>query len=1170
MHDVILGFHWGEIGRFLVSAAFLSSLALLFTTWKATGGEHTGGASDDASGSAATSLGQGWARLSTGLWSLKGVTLLAASAILIHLILTHQFQFYYVWNYSSMDLETKYLFSAFYGGQEGSFMLWILISTLFGFGLIRWTRPPYRWPVLFVMAFTQAFLLSMILGWDLGGLKIGASPFRTIAQEMPDAPFLRANPEFVPADGRGLNDLLKSPWMMIHPPILFVGFAMMTIPFAFAIASLWTRTYHEWVRPALPWTLAANVSLLTAIFLGGYWAYETLSFGGYWAWDPVENASLVPWLIGTAGIHTMIIQTRSARAHKASLFFAIFAYILIVYETFLTRSGVLANASVHSFVDLGLYNQLVLFMLAITVLGLGFYVARYREIPSPEKESEILSGEFLTFTGAILLLVLGLVIILGTSSPIIGRLFYENPTPPEISFYNDWSAPLAILMGLLTVIGQVVFWRPQTWDSLASALLVPLLLTSVATMTSIVFGNVRDLFVMIYLFSGWFTVFGNGAVLWDLARRNPKLIGGTLTHVGFGALLLGVMASSKYGSFLVPPIEENFNARVEAGEAFDEDGFPITTKIESFELQRNQPKVVNQTYMVTYEGYTLKDTPRPGTQVYSIRFEPLSGGDPFVLSPEVYPMMSSASNGRVDWSVDPDIRTGWRKDLYVYVGGSAYVEQKNEDLAKAAQVAGGLMDASAGGPVDGSSSGAETASSDSQSASSQTIQLTQGGSVTAGSYRFTFRDYAPAQREEIPDSTQVAIRAVLQVVHEPTGRTYEVMPLFAVFIRDGRNFTYSPPLRVEEWGLEVQFSGVAPEQNAIELSVDGLDAFIEEDWIFVTAEQKPFVSVVWLGTFLLMAGFSVSILRHWERDRDLNRRSKGKDEDGVTVPELSAAARLPIVLLTGFVGLMGLLLQPVSLSAQGNDATEARGETLAHPAQPGSQGSVETDAQVGYPLSMATKGLPGSQHLPATPREAFLKSLLVPGWGHQAVQPDSWRRGQVHLGADVAMAIGVYGVAKRERSLDSELRTLAMLKAGVSIEGRSRSFELAMADYNSLAEYNEAMLRQRFWDRLIEDVPENRWVWASQKDREDFSRTRSDLDRAGRQVPALLSLMVVNRVISALSAYSKARDLLPEPLSGSQIWIGPMEAGRLSSPAGSPFMTGHGSSAATLSLRFMF
>src|SRR6056297_3826599 len=358
------------IGNALLSGAFIVSILALITYAVASNSEN-----------------RRIQRLSHLLWGVKGFFIFGSSVALIWLIMTHQFQYYYVWNYTSLDLETKYLFSAFYGGLEGSFMLWTFFGFPVGLGLIFWTRKPYKAPVMFVMALTQMFLLSMIVGWDLGFSNLGASPFRTIAQEMPNAPFIQANPGFTPADGSGLNDLLKSPWMMIHPPIIFVGFAMMTVPFAFAIASLWTKTYHEWIRPALPWTLAANVSLLTAIFLGGYWAYVTLSFGGYWAWDPVENASFVPWLLGTAGIHTMIIQKKSSTSQKASIIFAILAYLAIVYETFLTRSGILSDSSVHSFVDLGLYNQLVLFMVAVTGIGLGLFFYRYKELPSQDKES---------------------------------------------------------------------------------------------------------------------------------------------------------------------------------------------------------------------------------------------------------------------------------------------------------------------------------------------------------------------------------------------------------------------------------------------------------------------------------------------------------------------------------------------------------------------------------------------------------------------------------------------------------------------------------------------------------------------------------------------------------------------------------------------------------------
>jgi len=789
--------------------------------------------------------------ISHKLWVTKGVFLLIASGILIYLTMTHQFQYYYVWNYTSLDLETQYLFSAFYGGQEGSFMLWVICSFIVGLGLIKWTRKPYRAPVMFVMTLTQVFLLSMVVGWDIFGINIGASPFRTIAQEMPNAPFIQANPDFVPNDGSGLNDLLKSPWMMIHPPIIFVGFAMMTVPFAFAIASLWTKTYHDWIKPALPWTLAANLCLLTAIFLGGYWAYETLSFGGYWAWDPVENASLVPWLIGTAGIHAMIIQRKSARAHKAAIFLAILAYIGIVYQTFLTRSGVLADQSVHSFVDLGLYGQLLLFILVMTFMGIGFYLYRYKDLPSPEKESTILSREFMTFTGSMLLLILGLVIILGTSSPVLGRLFVDNPTPPEMAFYNQWSMPIVIIMALFTVLGQHLFWKRYTWESLAGVLTIPLILTSIASVLSIVLGDVRSIYYMVFIFAAWFAVIGNAAVIVDLMKRKPKLIGGALNHIGFGVLLLGILASSVYTESLLDERTANYNQRIAQGDVYDEEGFPVTTPREMFEMELNSPKLINEKWMVTYEGYELSDSPRAGQQTYRLKFEPIDGGRTFYMNPEVYPMLTTSTMDNIEWSVDPHVRTGWTSDIYLYVAGSKYVQQENERVA-----AMGEMQPA----VD-------------QEDDKQTVEINKGETAEAGEFSFTFQEFLPAEENQLPDDTQIGIRSLIRVEHVPSGEAYEVEPLFAVYTEEGRSFTYAPTLEIERWSLKVQFTSVLPESDSIELTVEGLSQSFEEDWILVVAEIKPFVSVVWLGTFLLMGGFSVSLLRHWSREKKTGENS---------------------------------------------------------------------------------------------------------------------------------------------------------------------------------------------------------------------------------------------------------------------------------------------------------
>lgn len=827
----------GILGKALISASFVASLfAMIFYFVAANKDEEK------------------TLRIGNWLFTAKVVFLVAASGILMNLIFNHQFQFYYVFNYTSLDLTPRYLFSAFYGGQEGSFMLWILISGFLGFGLMKWTRPPYKGPVLFFLTLTQVFLLSMLLGWDIFGLKLGASPFRTIAEEMPNAPFLQTNPDFVPADGSGLNDLLKSPWMMIHPPILFVGFAMMTIPYCFAMAALWKQKYNEWVGPALPWTLSANVALLTAIFLGGYWAYVTLSFGGYWAWDPVENASLVPWLIGTAGIHTMIIQRKSAVAQKSSILFSILAYVFIVYETFLTRSGILGSSSVHSFVDLGLYNQLLAFMLVVTLVGLGLFFWRYKELPSPDKEAKVLSREFMTVAGAMLLLILGLVIILGTSSPIIGQLFVENPTPPEISFYNRWSMPIAMIMAIFTVLGQYLFWKKYDAESLASALINPLLVTSVVTIASIIIGDVRNLYYMTYLFCGYFAIVGNAWVLIRLAVQKPKLIGGSLTHIGFGLLLVGILASSAYNEALVDQRTADYNAAVERGEVTDEQGFTVTQKEEMLELYLDEPVVIDSRYVVTYEGYELDNSVRRGQQNYKIRFEPLDGGKAFYMQPEVYPMLTSSSNENIQWSVDPDVRTGWFSDIYLYVGGSSYVQEQNDRIA-------------------GNNMMQNVASQDTldEGPEVQTIEFNPGQTIDVGKFKIRFVNYSRTDTTQLPPNTTIGVRAEVELIHPASGRVFTVDPLFAVYSEQGQSYIYSPPAFIPDFDLEFQFTQIKPQENSIELTVTGLEEEYEPEWVLIVADEKPFISVVWAGTFILMAGFSVSIFRHWGRERKKNK-----------------------------------------------------------------------------------------------------------------------------------------------------------------------------------------------------------------------------------------------------------------------------------------------------------
>jgi len=835
-----LGF-WGELS---INVAFVSAvLAAIGYFW------------------AAQKNSSLFSKYATWFYGIKGVFVAAASVVLIYLLVNHQFQYFYVFNYTSKDLALKYLISAYYGGQEGSFLLWILISSIVGLGLAKWTREPYRSPVLFVMALTQVFLLSMIVGIPFGDITVGASPFRTIAEEMPNAPFLQSNPDFVPADGSGLNDLLKSPWMMIHPPILFVGFSMMTVPFAFAIAALWKRKYQEWVTPALPWTLGANLCLLTAIFLGGYWAYVTLSFGGYWAWDPVENASLIPWLFGTAGIHTMVIQRKSSTSQKSSIIFAILSYLAVIYETFLTRSGILADASVHSFVDLGLYNQLLIFMLLMVFFGVGLFIYRYRELPTQNNKTNFLSREFMTFSGAMLLFLLALIILIGTSSPILGRLFVESPTPPEISFYNEWSMPLAIVMAIFTVLGQYLYWTRHDAESLSSDLLLPLTLTSITTLFTIIVGDVRDIYYMVYIFAAYFALIGNGIIIYWLTRKNPKLAGGSLSHVGFALLMLGIIASSLYDKPLLDADAQAYNRAIEQGKVTDENGFPVTQKLEMLELKLNKPVRVNDEYLFTYEGYALENQDRPGQQTYRIRVEEIDSGRSFYMNPEMYPMLTSSTADNIQWSVDPDVSTGILSDIFMYVAGSSYTEYKNKQVRRGAQI----QPAASGDRQNGN----RTINDD---PGQNIVKMKQGEEKNLGNYILVFKNYVQADTADLPENSIVGVRAHLQVTDKSTGETESAHPLFAVVQNENETVKYAAPAQIEKWGIILQFMDINPATGEVDITVNGLDQPIpEEQWVFLVAEEKPFISVVWLGTFVLMGGFSVSIIRRWS---DQKKREK--------------------------------------------------------------------------------------------------------------------------------------------------------------------------------------------------------------------------------------------------------------------------------------------------------
>jgi len=279
--------------------------------------------------------------------------------------------------------------------------------------------------ILAIIVLTQIGLLLIIA-------KPGYSPFRYIWDTFPK----HFSPGFLPPDGAGLNPLLQNPWMIIHPPVLFIGYASATIPFAYAISGLLKNDYSSWIDRSYRWVLFSMTSLGIGIFLGAYWAYTVLGWGGYWGWDPVENSSLIPWLVIVALMHGLLLQKRKKVLVKTNIFLALLSLILVFYSTFLTRSGVLSDFSVHSFGDLGSSGNLIFFIIFFIIISVFLFIKRIRDMISEPLGEKIFTVENIICFGILALCFYSLFILIGTSMPILSGIFL----PKFInSFWNLYS-----------------------------------------------------------------------------------------------------------------------------------------------------------------------------------------------------------------------------------------------------------------------------------------------------------------------------------------------------------------------------------------------------------------------------------------------------------------------------------------------------------------------------------------------------------------------------------------------------------------------------------------------------------------------------------------------------------------------------------------------------------
>jgi cytochrome c-type biogenesis protein CcmF len=582
------------------------------------------------------------------LYLLHTGSLLAVGGVLYYFILNHYFEYSYVWQYSSTTLPLKYIVSCFWAGQEGSFLVWALWQALVGVILLFISR---KWesPVMAVFSLSQGFVTSMLLGISIGGLKIGASPFtllRDTVDTISGTIFTQADYLTILGDGNGLNPLLENIWMTIHPPILFLGYALALVPFAYAVSSFMKKDYHTWIGRAFPWTLMALTMLGAGILLGGAWAYVSLTFGGFWTWDPVENSSLVPWMTLVAGLHFMLIARKQNFALLAAYLLIGLSYVLVLYASFLTRSGVLADTSAHSFGDNGMTVQLLIFLLTFFVMIMVLIFRNVKKFNSTRKEI-LLSREFWMFVGGIVIVLSAFQILFTTSIPVINSLFSSEMAPPAdvTGHYNRWQMPYAMLIAGFIAMSQFLSYNNNEPGTLLKRLWFPLAVSILLTIPFFVMGIVSQLSFLFFIF---FILFAIVASIWNLTfnRALSRNWAAIITHLGFAFFLLGTVLT-----FSNSKVISSNTSRYDLGDE--------QMNRENLFLIKN-----DTLYMSGYYVAYVDNRKEGNTTVYRVDFMKFRNGKyilDFSLNPSVnvHPSMGAVYN--------PDTRHLLDKDYYTYI-----------------------------------------------------------------------------------------------------------------------------------------------------------------------------------------------------------------------------------------------------------------------------------------------------------------------------------------------------------------------------------------------------------------------------------------------------------------------------------------------------------------------
>ena len=822
----------GQIGHFFIILSFIASLLATISFFIATG------KTDQLEK-------QRWIKYARAIFLTQVVSVLAVFAIVFYICANHLYEYMYAYKHASKQLESKYLLACIWEGQEGSFLLWALSHAIFGSVIIlkRKAAMVGHWEpyLMTVISMAQFFLMMMILGIYVFDVRIGNSLFTLTRNEINAPIFSQPNYLSFLKDGMGLNILLRNYWMVIHPPVLFLGFASTIVPFAFAYAGMRSRQYGDWVKAALPWTLLSACVLGVGIMMGGKWAYESLSFGGYWAWDPVENASLVPWLILISGLHTMLVYKSTGHSLRATYLFAILSFCFVLYSTFLTRTGVLGDTSVHSFTEAGkAINVMIgLFVLAFTLPSLILFFVNYKKIPAIHKEENTNSREFWMFIGSLVFFLSAMFISAKTSVPVINYAFGTRIAPPEdVEFsYNKVAALIAIIVGLLTAVTQYLKYKTTGKAYLLKKIALPTLIAAIATTVIVIvypityykqgIGFLGAIYVA--LFATIYALIANAMYIWMVLKGNLLSGGGSIAHAGFALMLIGILISSGNKKVISSSMVNGINFAAGTDPMTKEKDDPK----ENLTLIRDVPTRMGE-YEVTYrkDSSGLED----GRKYYQLNFEK-KGSDnivkeTFQLSPDVYMMKDN------NMSSNPDTRSYFNKDVYTYIS-YALNEAVSEDTAQF-----------------------------------NIVELHAGDTSFYGNGYIILNkvEKNPQTAKYNYSSKDIALMADLTVVSKD-GVKYAATPLIEV---DSMGIIHRDDTLYAQ-NLYLRFAGVR-DDHTIKLGVKESDKLI--DFVTVKTYVFPYVNLVWLGLIVMALGMIVSMVQ---------RGKFSKAQTAVTLLLLTAA-----------------------------------------------------------------------------------------------------------------------------------------------------------------------------------------------------------------------------------------------------------------------------------------